>query len=437
MKYFKLILFSILCCSGALHAQIDSVIVETYYISDANDFSDSTASDSGGARNLSPGSVTYRIYIDLADSCSLKKVYGDAKHVWKIESDSVFFNHYEEGVTFANDLNKARFLEFPTVALDTWLSLGHGTKNKNIGVLKAEDTDGTLLGGANSNGLLTNDDGAAGIPLTVADGFLTTTVSASWSSYGIEDFISGKDSTIFGSIIPGNIFVTDSIDTAFIQTNGPGAMGPTEANRVLIAQLTTKGKISFELNLIIEQPDGNGGTKLVKYVAKNNEGDEILSPFLTYPPACGCTDKKYLEYNPLFSCPVSDSCKTLKVFGCTDPMACNYDANANSMLTGFCCYPGHCQDRDLSQACPSLSERYTIFPNPVAHTMAIEIYSPGNHETRYEVYDMFGRTVMQKKTGIIWGTSTEYADVSALPTGIYLLRIFVGDTYYNRSFIKN
>jgi hypothetical protein len=69
--------------------------------------------------------------------------------------------------------------------------------------------------------------------------------------------------------------------------------------------------------------------------------------------------------------------------------------------------------------------------------MAIEIYSPGNEETRYEFYDVFGRVVMKKNTGVISGTVTEYCDVSGLKNGLYFVRIFVGDTYINKTFIKN
>ena len=47
---------------------------------------------------------------------------------------------------------------------------------------------------------------------------------------------------------------------------------------VLIAQLTTNGKLSFELNLQIGTP--TGGT--IQFVAKNPEGNELKFKQLTY-----------------------------------------------------------------------------------------------------------------------------------------------------------
>ena len=56
------------------NAQLQKVIVEKYYISDANDATDTL----GGGINI--GSTTYRIYVDLAPGSLLKKIYGDANH---------------------------------------------------------------------------------------------------------------------------------------------------------------------------------------------------------------------------------------------------------------------------------------------------------------------------------------------------------------------
>jgi len=64
--------------------------------------------------------------------------------------------------------------------------------------------------------------------------------------------------------------------------------GPTESNKILIAQLTTDGKLSFEINLQIATPSGDP----IKFVArntgnlikesKNTEIVEIYSKYLTY-----------------------------------------------------------------------------------------------------------------------------------------------------------
>ena len=48
------------------------------------------------------------------------------------------------------------------------------------------------------------------------------------------------------------------------------------------------------------------------------------------PPIYGCTDDDYVEWNP-FADTDDGSCQTLKVFGCIDPNAYNYDSLANTM----------------------------------------------------------------------------------------------------------
>src|SRR5436190_23753691 len=55
-------------------AQVRNVIVETYYISDANDATDTI---DGIGRILPVDSKTYRVYVQLEPGCKLKKIYGD------------------------------------------------------------------------------------------------------------------------------------------------------------------------------------------------------------------------------------------------------------------------------------------------------------------------------------------------------------------------
>ncbi len=57
-----------------------------------------------------------------------------------------------------------------------------------------------------------------------------------------------------------------------------GAEGPTASNRVLIAQMTTDGIFSFELNIQIGTPGGG----VEQYVAKNPIGDQKLFKDLIY-----------------------------------------------------------------------------------------------------------------------------------------------------------
>jgi hypothetical protein len=56
-----------------------------------------------------------------------------------------------------------------------------------------------------------------------------------------------------------------------------GVKGPTAENKVLIAQLTTNGNLTFELNVQLGTPSG----RFIQFVAKNPEGSEIQFDGLT------------------------------------------------------------------------------------------------------------------------------------------------------------
>ncbi|MCX6200240.1 MAG: T9SS type A sorting domain-containing protein [Bacteroidetes bacterium] len=426
-----------------MQAQIERVLVETYYVSDANDATDTT----GGLLQI--GSKTYRVYIDLLPGSKLKKIYGDANHALKFSSTASFFNNKEDGQSFGKDFSKTRYKN-NTVALDTWLTLGQVTKTgakTYFGVLKTNDRDGSFVGGVNNDGgssaiaggLLTNGAAAAGIPLTTNDGIDTmTTLPSNWGSSGIIDIISGEDSTIFGSLKSGSEFISNNVS---LQNSGVSGV-LSQSNDVLIAQLTTAGEISFELN--IEVIDSNGNMK--KYVANADTllTNEFVFPNLKYPPACGCNDPNYLEYNANYACGNSDSCRTLIVFGCTDPMACNYNPNANFPVPSLCCYPGACNDLDISLVCPHLSTNeldeenmFGLYPNPAEDFLTIEIYSASLKGIMYEIYDYLGRKILEKSSNDFEAESKVEVNVSALDEGLYLLRITTETSAAAKMFVKN
>ncbi len=57
----------------------------------------------------------------------------------------------------------------------------------------------------------------------------------------------------------------------------------------------------------------------------------------------GCGDALYLEYDALVTCSDASACLTLIALGCTDPLACNYNAAAN-VDDGSCVMPDGCTD---------------------------------------------------------------------------------------------
>ena len=440
---FFVISFSGLLISEPASAQIENLIVETYYVSDLNDATDTTQ-----GRSLVAGMKTYRIYLDLAPGTRLRQIFGTAVHPLRISSTDVFYNNIDRpNANFGYQINKAWFNDNPTIGLDSWLTLGM-TSTVYLGVPKSDDTDGSFVGGPNnsggtagvSGGVLVNADPLAGIPLTLADGYMpNTNVIGQWFETGFKN-LSGSDTTVFGPVNIGNEFLSFN---AVLQQNN-GIMGAdTLVNKILVAQLTTSGDLSFELNVELEQFDGTN-FNIVSYVANGDSllPGEVVSPSLTYPPSCGCTDPQYLEFSNAYACSLPDSCQTLIVFGCMDTLACNYDPNVNFNLPTLCCYPGYCTDRDLSLVCPSIAnERFSIqqlYPLPAVNQLHVSCVSGTNEEISYFIYDALGKLVGEKFLGMsASGTFYIQIDISTLNSGLYFLIIRNGNITDKKTFIKD
>lgn len=406
----------------AAHAQgeLENVIVETYYISDTNDATDTM----GGG--LVAGSRTYRVYVDLCDSCALRAVYGDAAHPMDVSSTQSIFNNLDRGKSFGHEINNGA-LDENTVALDSWFSLGAGSTQK-FGILKANDPDGSILGGNDGGsamipgGLLQNADPLAGAPLDSLDGLVPLNGGAALPP-GFAVVGTSPDS-LFEDTIAGAVFQT--IDTR-ISCTTPGVTGPTADNRILILQLTTAGELTFHLNIEVERSTG----ELIKYVWNDTllQADEVASGLLVYPPECGCMDPNFLEYDPAAGCD-DGSCQTAIVFGCTDTLACNFDASANYNVQLLCCYgPDSCNGLDISIVCPDVSApdvdpasaAWSFFPNPLAGDLLTLTWT-GQQAEAVRVLDQAGRLVQVE--GMRRMTQGQLdLDLSGLPSGIYLIQL--------------
>lgn len=409
---------ALLCCAipNSAGAQgLQTVVVEKYYISDAND-----ATDTDGGF-LQEGSTTYRVFLDMGEGYKLRSLFGDGLHPFTISSTAVIFNNADRGEVFGHDIPSIR-LEENTVALDSWLSLGDAS-DMHIGAQEEDDDNGSIVGGANNDGgstavpggLLVNSAADAGLPLTDRDGLLPGP----------------------GQPPPGFIFLGDDPDSAFFDENlvnvystmnmvaqaPAGVPGYGSDNRILIAQITTAGALSFALNVELLDPLGN----VLRYVANDDTllANETAFGLLNYPPECGCMDPNYLEYDPTAGCD-DGSCTTAIVFGCLDTLACNYDPNANFNIDALCCYgPGDCNGLDINIVCPGVgldeaaydATVLAVWPNPTNSELTVQ-WPFGAQAGELRVLDATGRTV---RTVGVQQSRTVLLDLSALAQGSYVL----------------
>jgi hypothetical protein len=442
MKKLIFTLFSV-CCIVSIQAQLEKVLVEKYYITDATD-----ATDTNGG-SIQPGTTTYRIYIDLLPNTVLKSIYGSTGHPVVFESTAPFFNHATDGQTYAREFLKNRYGE-GLVALDTWMTLGQTTKTQAgktyFGIPKVSDSDGSFIGGTNNDGgsalvasgLLTNTDVQLGVPLTTSDGMDTmVSVAGNWFSFGIIDQVTSLDTTIFGSLQLGSTFNSEQF---LLQNNGASGVDPL-ANEVLIAQLTTAGELTFELNIEVEA-FVNGVLSTIKYVARDTllGSNEVFSPFLSYPFDCGCNDPNYLEYSPAFACLLDGSCVTPIVMGCMDTNACNYDPAVNINVPGLCCYPGACGGRDIAVVCPELwasNFEIKMVPNPTDGEA--QLVANGNFEGQqisWKLYNAFG-VVLATDTSMATENNLKIdMGLAAQEAGVYFLDFTVGGLSKSEILIK-
>ncbi len=250
---------------------LKGIIVEKYYVADAKDAAKSAKH--GG--KLKAGAVTYRIYVDMLPGYKFESAFGTTNHPLRIATTTYFYNN-DKGGSIANSISQDH-LKDNTVMLDSWLSAGAASEG-NWGILKANDNGvGTIV---SEQGLLQNEDTAAGIPLKKQDGLLAGTPPAV-TTFGIDTAIK-----VFDKGAKGSIFSTTYGAWATVN----GASSPDSSNnRVLIAQLTTNGQLSFELNIQIGKPLIG---KPEQYVARNpRRKHEVMLPTLTYPPVTDQTSQ--------------------------------------------------------------------------------------------------------------------------------------------------
>jgi hypothetical protein len=416
---------------------LEKIIVEKYYISNADD-----AAGSEGA--LPIGSVTYRVYADMLPGYNFRALYGNSNHPLKISTTTTFFNNEDRGVTTANAID-SKYLKSNTVALDSWLSVGASAIGQ-FGVLKSEDNGAANLVQANT--ILKNNVADMDIPLTVQDGNMAGTPEAV-TLVGLTTELNVFDAT---SQVGGSFFTKDGAISALTIT---GAVGPTSENRILIGQFTTDGVFSFELNLQIGKTDSD----IIQYfVASNPTGNEISIPTLIFPsnalgnsaPSITLTAPTTAVKNDVvaLSATASDADGTItRVEFFVDNVSIGVDLSspytANwTAVAGDHIFKATATDNSsvtttsstinitVTEASTGINElngtekNVSVYPNPLTSELNITIKNAKvSNYNFYKIHDYKGVLVLENELGQIGNDYTETVNVSTLPSGVYFLTV--------------
>lgn len=258
---FISILFSTLLSNA--QQGLEKVILEKYYIANAND-----TSANGYAGKLPIDAVTYRIYVDLLPGYQFLAAYGSPEHTLKIATTTTFFNNIDHGAIIPNVI-PYRTLRKNTVMLDSWLSVGAAGEDC-YGILKnADDSLETIQ---HEKKFLANTKKSMGIPLTEKDGIIRHENVPRPFFFHID-----SAAKVFDGNHPGGLFEVKN--GAWASLGGSKGADSLTNNRVLIAQVTTDGELSFELNIQVATPIKGVSQR---FVARNPIEDEICIPSLIY-----------------------------------------------------------------------------------------------------------------------------------------------------------
>ncbi|MFZ1688485.1 MAG: hypothetical protein WAU70_13730, partial [Flavobacteriales bacterium] len=251
---------------------LEQIIVEPYYEASAADAAASASGSTNGTNDLIAGSRTYRIYADLEAGYKLETVFGNGPHPLDITTTTFFYNQTDRGTGFGHTNGTIR-LDENTCSIDSYLTFGMAGNTKR-GVLKSADADATAVIFPNDEGspVMENQTAWMGTALTAADGMVTGTLITAQTV--------GTASTTAFSDNATNTYTTNN--GAWTVLGGAQGEDPNGTNRILIAQVTTNGTLSFHLSMRVSLLAG-GGVK--DYVWSNPTGNELTIPSLTFPLA--------------------------------------------------------------------------------------------------------------------------------------------------------
>lgn len=299
LSLFVLSVFNLFLGSTA-SAQLLAVVVE--------EFDPATLNPDWSTLPESQGLTTYRVYAEMAGAndavleltsqlvVSSPGVNENCLETF-ITTTTSWYNDVVVGATMGVNINSGLFGFFPSLAGDSWLTIGSASSTEPEG--------GSVF--------------SLGYDLA-------------------SSFNSANGTNFFG--FDGSVYSTPGSPNTL-------PLGPN--NRVLLGQLTTDGAIAFGINVSV-QIGGVPGTPFHIYTHGNCAVPGNQAQGITYVPAAdlgclytqegsivyACTDPLACNYNPdaTLSSPVCDydGCD-----GCTDETACNYWDGA-IFDDGSCCF---------------------------------------------------------------------------------------------------
>lgn len=216
----------------------------------------------------SKGLVCYRIYVELDSGYTLQAVYGLGEHPAFIKSTADFYNHPGIGNTYPNiipDKSLKKNLSY----LDSWLSMGACSESFFAIPLRYQEKPLPVVIDWDKNYFNNLKGRDTKFSFRDAPGMYHLDSLPVPTMYNIDEQLKG--------------LMSETNSSEFIMTDGAwaslgkGAKAPAKLpNAILIAQITTAGKLSYQLNLQIGTPNG----KSIRYVAINPNSEELTHPSL-------------------------------------------------------------------------------------------------------------------------------------------------------------